>query len=465
MMRRVFHSLFIRLTTEETLIGASVARLVIGFNILSIYLINYVQRQHLWGPSGVWPFEEFLRTISITRSFSLYQFSDSLLFFEIVFHFGILATILFTLGYRVRITAILTWVSLWSLHERNPWILEGGDNLIRIALLFLLFTNLGAYFGYDSQRYWQRFQQNSRPLLQSFSAVLHNFAILGAITQLCIMYFITGFHKAMGEMWQDGVAIYYILRVQTFNWPGVSDLIIQNYWLTVLLTYLTIIFELAFPFLLFNTITRRLAILGGLVFHTAIALFMSLPTFQIFVISLYALLIPDREYQALGKWLQMWKFVVAHRIRSLILIRRYPILRMQRVLVFYDGHCQLCIRSVEALQRLDFFSLLEFVSFRDPQVIVTHGLDARQLERRMHTKTLRTNDIQEGIDSVIQIAIRLIPLWPIVPVLVVARLLGLGQRIYDFIARHRMILPSPSSCVKGQCLGAADATRSIRDHS
>jgi predicted DCC family thiol-disulfide oxidoreductase YuxK len=461
MMREVFHSLFIRLTAEANLIGASVFRIAVGLNILSIYLLNYVQRQYLWGPNGVWPFEEFLRN----TWFSLYRFSDSLLFFETVFHLGILATILFTLGYRVRITAILNLIFLWSLHERNPWILEGGDNIIRIVLLFLLFANLGAYFGYDSQRYWQRIQQNSRPLLQSFSAVLHNFAIIAAITQLCIMYFITGFHKAMGEMWQEGVAIYYILRTRTFNWPGVSDLIIQNEWLTVLLTYLTVIFELAFPFLLFNTITRRLAILGGLVFHTAIALFMSLPTFQIFVLSVYALLIPDREYQALGRWLQMWKFAVTDRIRSLIqIIRRYPILRMQRLLVFYDGHCQLCIRSVEALQRLDFFSLLEFVSFRDPQVIVTHGLNAQQLERRMHTKTLRTNDIQEGIDAVLQIAIRLIPLWPMVPVLFVARLLGLGQKIYDFIARRRVILPSPSSCVDGQCLRAADTTRSTRDH-
>ena len=461
MIREMLRSSYAALVTEQALVGASLLRFVVGLNILFIYLINYTQRQYLWGPEGIWPFQEFLEYLRTGRSFSLYQFSDSSLFFELVFHLGILATILFTIGYRTRLASIANWLFLWSLHERNPWILDGGDNIIRIALLFLLFANLGAYFSCDSARYWQRIKEHPDSLPRRFSAILHNFAVLAVITQVCIMYFITGLHKAMGEMWQEGVAAYYVLRVQDYYWPGVSDLIIQNYWLTVFITYMTVVFELAFPFLLFNTITRRLALLSGLAFHSGIAIFMALPVFQLFVISLYAVFISDREYRALAEWFQQWKITMAQRFHRFVeRIRGYStILRIQRVLVLYDGHCQLCTRSVETLKRLDLFSLIEFASFRNPDVVSLHNLDAQRLERRMHTKTLRTNDIQEGIDAVIQIAIRLIPLWPMVPVLVVARWLGLGQRIYDFIARYRMILLSPTTCVNGQCLGPADAAR------
>jgi len=111
----------------------------------------------------------------------------------------------------------------------------------------------------------------------------------------------------------------------------------------------------------------------------------------------------------------------------------------QRLVVYYDGWCTLCQRSAAALKRLDWFGLLEMVSFRDPGVLERDGLDETRLQRRMQSRLARGGPIREGIDAVIQIAWRVPVLWPAAPLLLLARWAGIGQAAYDYIAarRHR----------------------------
>ncbi len=87
------------------------------------------------------------------------------------------------------------------------------------------------------------------------------------------------------------------MRVQAFTWPGVSELLYRNPYIVVVLTYGTILFEIVFPFLLFNRWSRWIAVVAGIVFHTGIALFMGLVTFSWSVLSLYPFLLTDREYE------------------------------------------------------------------------------------------------------------------------------------------------------------------------
>lgn len=115
--------------------------------------------------------------------------------------------------------------------------------------------------------------------------------------------------------------------------------------------------------------------------------------------------------------------------------------------VLYDGWCSLCSRSVRRLGRLDLLSLLRFVSFRDPGVLERYRVDPARAERRMLAIDARGR-IREGADVVVQIALRSPMLWPVLPVLVAGRLL-VGQRLYDAVARRRVLLP-PGSCV-GHC--------------
>ncbi|MDQ7850855.1 MAG: DCC1-like thiol-disulfide oxidoreductase family protein, partial [Armatimonadota bacterium] len=112
--------------------------------------------------------------------------------------------------------------------------------------------------------------------------------------------------------------------------------------------------------------------------------------------------------------------------------------RAAQLTVLYDGWCSLCTRSVRRLSRLDLLSLVQFVSFRHPGVLERYRVDRARAERRVLGIDARGR-IREGADVMVQIAVRLPLLWPLLPVLVVGRLL-VGQRLYDALAGRRAVL-------------------------
>ncbi|MDR7521295.1 MAG: DCC1-like thiol-disulfide oxidoreductase family protein [Armatimonadota bacterium] len=107
--------------------------------------------------------------------------------------------------------------------------------------------------------------------------------------------------------------------------------------------------------------------------------------------------------------------------------------------VFYDGACALCVRTVGWLARIDLLSLIRYEDFRESGVVERAGVDPRAAECRIQCVTA-SGARREGIDVAIHVALRLPPLWPLVPWLAAARLIG-GQRAYDAIATRR---PTPA---------------------
>ncbi len=112
------------------------------------------------------------------------------------------------------------------------------------------------------------------------------------------------------------------------------------------------------------------------------------------------------------------------------------------VLVLYDGWCTLCRRSIATLERLDLLRMLRPISFRDAGVLERLGLDRHRAAARLHAWAAGAPRPADGIDAVILIASRLPPLWPLLPVLWLAARLGWGQRLYDWLAARRTIIPA-----------------------
>ncbi len=278
---------------ERFSVGASVLRIVAGATILYQYLINYEQRRYLFGPNGLYPFE--LVGEAPSRLFSLYAWSRSPAYFELLFHLGIVAALLWTIGWRTRITTIVTgW--LWaSWHQRFPLIWDGGDNVMQLAFFYLAFADLGAHFSVDETR---RRACPVDPEWRRLSAIAHNAAMLAIACQVSLVYGVAGLTKVQGETWRNGTALYFALRGGEFTWPGVSEHIFHNVWLLTLLAYATVFFQVSFPFLLvINRGTRLFAVAAGLSFHVGIALVMGLTTFAGFLVAMDLSLLSDDEYR------------------------------------------------------------------------------------------------------------------------------------------------------------------------
>ena len=86
------------------------------------------------------------------------------------------------------------------------------------------------------------------------------------------------------RMWQEGTALYYILRVPEFSWPGVSEHIYRHGYLIAALTWATVFFQLTFPPLMLSRSWRLPALLAATTFHLGIAVLMNLWTFSIIMI-------------------------------------------------------------------------------------------------------------------------------------------------------------------------------------
>ena len=284
---------------EHFLIGASVFRLIAGGTILIQYLINYGQRHYLFGPDGVWPYAKFAAELAHSRNFSIYAWSASPWYFEVAFHLGVLAAALWTIGWRTRVLTPLVYVFWWSLHQRFPVLWDGGDNVMQLVLIYAMFANLGAHFSLDARRL------AGRPPPPPWLAMFHNAAMIAFGAQISLVYATAGMFKVQGETWRQGTALYYSFRGGQFIWPGVSELLYQSAWFTTAVSYLTVFFQISFPYLmLMNRFTRTVAVCIGVTFHVGIALFLGLFSFSFFMMSVDLALIGDDEYRALFRFLK-----------------------------------------------------------------------------------------------------------------------------------------------------------------
>lgn len=285
--------LFDKLTNKKhMLIGTSILRISFGLLILYMYLIHYAQRRFLWGPNGMQNHDSLRDQMTLTSNFSLYQLSDSMVYFEVIFHLGILFALLFTVGFMNRTVAVLNFLFLWSLQHANVLILDGGDNIMRIILLYLIFANTASHFSIDRTR---KIGKISKP--KPLSNALHNLAVLASILQLCLMYLSSGLHKVMGEMWTNGTALYYILQVGEYTHPFFQTIISSSEIILMIGAYSAIFIQLSFPFLLLNRYTKYLAMFNIVALHIGIAVVMGLFTFSAAMITMQLLMLSDREYQ------------------------------------------------------------------------------------------------------------------------------------------------------------------------
>lgn len=115
-------------------------------------------------------------------------------------------------------------------------------------------------------------------------------------------------------------------------------------------------------------------------------------------------------------------------------------IRRWKIRVFYDGWCPSCVQQVEWIRQLDWLGLVTPLSFRDEGLCQRFGLDPARAARRIHAQAVATGRLWDGVDAVIQVVSRVVPLWPLLPALLVLRLLGLGQRAYDWLASRRLIV-------------------------
>ncbi|MHA6762473.1 hypothetical protein [Streptacidiphilus sp. PAMC 29251] len=296
---RVLDSALVRMMrTEHRLIGLALLRIVIGAATILYCLSDYSSRQFFWGPDSY----NSAHTASAAlpaRGFSLFLLSNSQLWFELLFHLVILVSALFMV-FGGRALTIAQAVLMWSLHNRNQDILEGGDNLAQILIIFMVLTVTNGYFAPGAKARRARLLSSDQPQL---STAVHNLGAYLIVFQVAIVYFVSGYWKIAGTIWQQGTAMYYISRISGFDMSGTYAHLMGNAFIGTGVCYVTIFIELAFPFAILSGrawIRKAQAVsLEGM--HLGIMLFMGLVCFGLIMIGADCTGLRDEDYRSLWR--------------------------------------------------------------------------------------------------------------------------------------------------------------------
>jgi hypothetical protein len=197
--------------------------------------------------------------ITSSRYVSLHMLDGSADFQAALFLFAGLCAAALLVGWRTRLATAASWFLLMSLHARNPMVLQGGDNLLRLLLFWAMFLPLGARWSLDARR-------GGRPP----GAAEVSVASAALILQVCFVYWFSAALKSDPSWRSEGTAVYYALSLDQFAKP-LAHYLLGFPGLLRVLTFATLGIEAAGPALLFvpfHTSRVRLAVVVGfLLFH------------------------------------------------------------------------------------------------------------------------------------------------------------------------------------------------------
>lgn len=277
--------------------GLAVMRMASGFLVSAWLLLNISVAARIWGPGSAY-WEPYRDVLGYKWPLNALRDAGAGMFW-FWYLFTLLLALAFMVGWRTRIVTPLLFVFYAGLNAQNVAIADGGNYFFRIMLIYLIFADVSRRWSLDSRR---RALKNSRET--ESGTVLHNLALCLVVAQLCMVYLEAGLYKVQGSLWQNGTAMYYPLASDFYGvFPSLSDLATRFSWVVVLVTYFSVLIQIAFTFMLFNRITRRLALIGILGMHLGIALLMGLPFFSGIMAAADAVLVSGATWVAIMAWL------------------------------------------------------------------------------------------------------------------------------------------------------------------
>ena len=298
--------------------GLAVMRIASGSLILGWLLLNVPVANKVWGPGSAY-WDPYRAVLGYKWPLDILREAGTGFFWG-WYVTAILLAIAFTLGWRTRVITPLFFVFYAAINAQNTAIADGGNYFIRIMLIYMIFADISRRWSLDAKRRAVRGARVANTETQ-VGTVFHNLALCLIVAQLCIVYFEAGMYKVQGKLWQEGTAMYYPISSEAYGvLPWLSELLTTNTWMVVLLTYFTVIVQIAFPFLLFNRLTRRMALLAILGMHLGIAVVMGLPFFSGIMASADAVLVSATTWVTIVTWLDIQGRAVGRKIP---ILRKY----------------------------------------------------------------------------------------------------------------------------------------------
>jgi predicted DCC family thiol-disulfide oxidoreductase YuxK len=310
-------------------------------------------------------------------------------------------------GYRTRLASILSWALFVSLCTRNPYIVQGGEMLLRVVLFWGMFLPWGVVYSVDSA--WQDGSSPKSPW-QHLSWGTAAYTI-----QIISMYWFTVLLKSGPQWWSEGSAVYYALSIDQLVTPIGKLMAELPEGLLKLVTWKVAAFEIVGPLLLLAPVRK-----GWVRLYTTLC-FIGLQT--AFLLSFFIGIFP-----VIGI-ISMFFFLPPVFWESLE--RRLGGLKSATVKIYYDQDCGFCLRTVRLIREL----FLPQAEIAGAQSVPDIEADMRQ---RNSWVVVDAQGVRHyGYDGFVILAGVSRILKPFAPILRVWPMRWCGERLYRYVATHR----------------------------
>jgi hypothetical protein len=223
---------------------------------------------------------------SIVKSFPLFHLLNTASFapyYQLFLGLQIVLLIVGIMCIYPRIVSLLIYLITINLDNKAYVILDGGNNLMQIILLYLVLMDPSI----------PRNKYKSTTLNQVNNSV-SNLSFYMVRLQVVMVYLVSGLAKVSGDLWQNGTALYYTLSIDEYSHP-IAKKIISNYpFFTVVGSYATLLYQVAFPWLVWNRKLRPYLLGFGTFIHIQISFVMGLFMFGLAIATSYFSFAEDR---------------------------------------------------------------------------------------------------------------------------------------------------------------------------
>lgn len=206
------------LAFEADLRSLALARIGLGLVLLGDLCIRSLALEAHYTDFGVLPRESIGLSLNKWR-ICLHLVTGSATGQALLFLLAAASAVTLLLGYRTRLATLVCWVLTFSLQNRNPMLLTGGDTVLRLLLFWGLFMPLGARWSLDRRLRSATAAESGENGEPETSQIVG--AGVGAwMFQVFLVHFFAGALKT-GDEWRSSfTALYYTLQIDQMQLPG-----------------------------------------------------------------------------------------------------------------------------------------------------------------------------------------------------------------------------------------------------
>jgi hypothetical protein len=203
--------------------------------------------------------------------------------------------VLFTIGYKTRLTSVLALVVAISYAHRVPEALFGLDQINVMLTLYLALGGAGQALSVDR---WLAARRGGAGTSSPAASVSANLGLRLINVHMCVIYLFAGISKLQGEAWWNGEAMWGAFANLEYQSADMTWLA-QYPRLIELATHICVLWEMTFCVLVWKPRWRPLVLAGAVALHIGIGACLGMWTFGLIMLVGCASFLPDETVHAI----------------------------------------------------------------------------------------------------------------------------------------------------------------------